>query len=101
MTTIMWNRSRVPFAAASLILALASTSCVSTSNGVSADKCLDTAKRENAAMQAAVSPALRDDKMGEVSIYEMNGCDSADNGAWLDAEIEDTMSKEEIDFFYI
>lgn len=47
-------------------------------------------------MQAAVSPALRDDKIGEVSIYEMNGCDSADNGAWLDAEIKDTISKEEI-----
>lgn len=71
---------------------LSGTACA----GGGGDECRVVASRENAVSRDAVGPVQRDGRLGEVRLYAMDGCDSVGSGAWIEAEIGDKVSEEEI-----
>ncbi|SDL51853.1 hypothetical protein SAMN05421874_12326 [Nonomuraea maritima] len=79
---------------AALVVLLGGTACAGT--GASAGDCWAVTSREIDVLKDVVGPVLRDSRLGKVRLYEMDGCDSADGGAWLEAEVEDVVSEEEI-----
>ncbi|WP_433354317.1 hypothetical protein ACQP25_12195 [Microtetraspora malaysiensis] len=67
-----------------------------TSEGVDneAKLCLDRANRENALFRHAISTVLPADQV--LSINELNGCDSANNGAWLKVRLAPNLSRQDV-----
>ncbi|MFF0308287.1 hypothetical protein ACFYSC_12700 [Streptosporangium sp. NPDC004379] len=68
------------------------TACASESQS-GAQSCLDLAKKENNILRKSIEKSLPREV---ISIDDMNGCDSSNNGAWLSVNVNIGVSKEEI-----
>ncbi|WP_157570296.1 hypothetical protein [Microtetraspora malaysiensis] len=68
--------------------------CMSEGVDNEAKLCLDRANRENALFRHAISAVLPADQV--LSIDEFNGCDSANNGAWLKVRLAPKLGEQDV-----